>query len=102
MTTTITPDEMRSSLVEKAMQDQAFRARLLEEPNAAIEETLGVTVPDAMTVKVLQDTATTAHLILPPAAELEVADLEAIAAGHVWKRGLYSDSTIPHQHPAGT
>lgn len=98
MTTMKTHEEMRSALVEKATQDQDFRARLLEEPNAAIEETLGITVPDAMSVKVLEDTATTAHLVLPPTAQLEVADLEAVAGGHSWKRGVYASRQIPHSH----
>ena len=44
--------ELREHLIEKATTDEAFRARLLADPNAAIQEELGVTVPPGFTIKV--------------------------------------------------
>lgn len=97
-----THEEMRSEILEKAKQDQDFRSRLLDDPNGAIETTLGITVPDTMSVRVHQDTATTAHLVLPPSAQLDAEDLELAAGGHVWKEGIYSDREVDHSHPART
>jgi hypothetical protein len=42
----------------------------------------GIATPEGMTIKVLEDTASTAHLILPePPAELSEAELDQLAAG---------------------
>ena len=42
---TRTMGELREHLIEKATMDEAFRARLLSDPKAAIEEELGLTHP---------------------------------------------------------
>ena len=79
--------EMRDELLRNAASDQNFRARLMGDPKGAIEEALGVTVPATVSIKVHEDSATTAHLVLPPADTLSEADLSAIAAGHAPEYG---------------
>lgn len=81
MATTKSYTEMRAELIDKAGQDQEFRARLIEDPKAAVKDALGVAVPDSVSLQVHQDSATVAHLVLPPSAALNVEDLDAIAAG---------------------
>ena len=71
--------ELREHLIEKATTDEAFRARLLADPNAAIEEELGVTVPPGFTIKVHEDVEDASHLVLPPAARLAEAEMEQAA-----------------------
>lgn len=78
-----THEEIRAELIDKATQDERFRARLLDEPKAAINEALGIDLPDSVTVHVHEDTATTAHLVLPPSPALGEAELAGVAAGHV-------------------
>ena len=46
------PDEMRMRVVGKAAEDEEFRAKLLSEPKAAVEQELGVTMPAGLTVQV--------------------------------------------------
>lgn len=58
--------ERRRRLVEKAVEDEAFRARLLADPKAAIEEELGLTLPPSLAVEVHEEGVDTAHLVLPP------------------------------------
>ena len=58
--------ERRRHIVEKAVEDEAFRARLLADPKAAIEEELGLTLPPGFAVEVHEEGADTAHLVLPP------------------------------------
>ena len=71
----ITVSALRGHLAEKAAADEAFRARLLSDPKAAIEEELGLTVPPGFTVEVHEDAAGACHLVLPPPAALGAADL---------------------------
>ena len=95
-----THDQMRAELIGRAANDDSFRARLTTDPRAAIKEALNVDVPDSMTVKVHEETALSAHLVLPPSAGLTEADLEGIAAGHS-KKGLYTPDGEAHQHGTG-
>jgi hypothetical protein len=70
-----------SQMVAKALSDQAFKARLLADPAAVLKEH-GIAIPEGMTIKVLEDSAIMAHLILPePPAELSEAELDQLAAG---------------------
>ena len=80
-TETKTVDELRGHLMEKATADEAFRARLLSDPKAAIEEELGVTIPASLSIKVHEESGTTAHLVLPPDNKLSEGDLRAVAGG---------------------
>ena len=79
---TRTMTELRTHLVEKAATDEAFRARLLADPHAAIQEELGLTVPPGFTIEVHEDVEDTSHLVLPPVARLAEAELEQAAGGH--------------------
>ena len=66
-----THEEMQAAIVERAVEDAAFRARLIDDPKATIEEVLGIAVPEAMIVAVHEDGPTHTHLVLPPAAQAE-------------------------------
>ena len=99
-----TQEEMRQELLGRAAADDAFRTRLIEDPKAAIKEALNVDLPDTVTVHVHEDSALSAHLVLPPTAALGDADLEAIAAGHDYEEtgfGWYRTPTGPHTHYEG-
>ena len=92
---TMSVSEMRARLIEKAATDEAFRARLLAEPRAVIQSETGVSLPAGFHVEVHEDTADTAHLILPPVADaqLDDADLEQVAGGGLWPSGSSSSSS---------
>ena len=76
-----TPDEMRAKVADKAATDADFRARLVSDPKGAIGQELGVTLPAGLTVKVHEESAETAHLVLPPGSKLNESDLQAVAGG---------------------
>ena len=76
-----TPDEMRAKVADKAATDADFRARLVSDPKGAIGQELGVTLPAGLTVKVHEESAETAHLVLPPGGTLSESDLQAISGG---------------------
>lgn len=68
-----------AQIIKKAMKDSAFRASLLANPNAAIEQALGVSLPAGVNIKVYEDTADTFNMVLP-AAGGSGSDLESGAA----------------------
>ena len=76
-----TATEMRTRILTRATEDGEFRSRLLAAPRAAIQAETGATIPEGFKVLVHEDSATTAHLVLPPSPELTEAEMEAIAGG---------------------
>ena len=79
-----TATEMRGQILSKAADDNDFRALLIADPRAAISAEIGTTVPDAFDVVVHEDSATTAHLVLPPSPALTDAELEMATGGANW------------------
>jgi hypothetical protein len=77
-----TATEMRDAILSRAAADGEFRARLIADPKAAIAAEAGTTVPEGFNVVVHEDSATTAHLVLPPSPELTDAELELVAGAH--------------------
>ena len=76
-----TPHEMRTRIIDKAASDPDYRARLLDDPRATVAAELGVTIPNALTIKVHEEDAGSAHLVLPPSSRLHDTDLGAVAGG---------------------
>ncbi len=74
-------EELQAQVVAKAAKDADFRARLRTDPKGAIEQELGVTIPAGLSIRVHEESATTAHLVLPPAANLSAGDMRTVAGG---------------------
>jgi hypothetical protein len=58
----------------------------MSNPKATLSQELGVSFSDGMRIVVLEDSADTVHLVLPPAqvnGQLSDADLNAVAGGYV-------------------
>ena len=77
-----TASELRARILSKAAEDGDFRAGLIADPKAAISGEIGARIPDGFDVVVHEDSPTTAHLVLPPAAKLTDADLKVATGGH--------------------
>ena len=76
-----TATELKTQILTKADEDSDFRARLLTDPKAAISTELGTAIPEGFNVLVHEDSATTAHLVLPPSQQLNEAELEKATGG---------------------
>ena len=80
--------EMERRLIEKSLEDEAFRQRLIEDPKGAVEQELGTRLPEEVRVVALEETADTIYLVLPSTSmaggesvELSDPDLESVAGG---------------------
>ena len=49
--------EMERRLIEKSLEDEAFRQRLIEDPKGAVEQELGTRLPEEVRVVKIQSSA---------------------------------------------
>ena len=76
--------ELDAELIARVEDDEDFRAFLLENPKAAIQQATGIDIPEDFTIRVYEEDNMTAHLVLPPSDQLTEADLEVVAGGDSW------------------
>ena len=76
-----TVEEFHDYVRNKAVESEEFRARLLADPRAVMEEELDLSIPDNFTIEVHEESANTAHLVLPPSAALAEEDMRTLAGG---------------------
>jgi Nitrile hydratase, alpha chain len=79
--------EMERTLVQRSLQDEELRQRLLDDPKAAVEQELGSPLPESVEVRAVEESADTIYLVLPftPAVgeggEISDEALEAVSGG---------------------
>ena len=73
--------EMRDLLLGKAAEDAEFRARLVADPKAALNEEFGISLPDSFALSVYEDSSTHVNLVLPPTGPLDPAVLQQVSGG---------------------
>ncbi len=68
---------MTTKAIARAWTDPAYKAKLLSDPHAALAEA-GVEIPEGVTVRIVENTADTSHIVLPvaPANATELSDEE--------------------------
>lgn len=57
---------LQTQIIQKAWQDPSFKAKLLADPKAAIQEALGVIIPDHIKIKTVEENSDEFYLVLPP------------------------------------
>jgi hypothetical protein len=80
--------EWERTIVQRGIEDEEFRQRLLDDPKGTLEQELGSALPEGIQVRVVEESADTIYLELPSASvvggELSDQDLEAVAgAGEI-------------------
>ena len=82
------PEDERRRLIERSMEDEELRRRLLADPKGTIEEEIGARLPEEIEVRVVEETPEVVYLVLPPRAsvseqggELSDRELEVVAGG---------------------
>ena len=76
----MTQVETQDRIIAKASEDSEFRARLLADPRAAIQELTGQAIPDGIEVRVHEESATSFHLVLPADGQLSEAEMDHLSA----------------------
>ena len=78
------PTRKIGQVLINAWRDDAFKQRLLGNPDAVLQEN-GLPLPAGKAVRVVENTAETVHLVLPvkPNAELSEQELEQVTGGMV-------------------
>ena len=79
---TATIGEMKAHIMAKAAEDDAFRTKLLADPRPVISAELGIAIPEHFTIQVHEDSATTAHMVLPLSDHLTEEELAQVAGGN--------------------
>jgi hypothetical protein len=92
--------EVERRLIEKSLQDEAFRRRLVEDPKGTVEQELGRRLPEGVRVEAVEETQDTIYLVLPSASTaghegeaVSDQELESVAGGD----GPFDDRTYTGQ-----
>ncbi|WMT42091.1 NHLP leader peptide family RiPP precursor [Paenibacillus sp. D2_2] len=57
---------LQNQVIQRAWEDPDFKAQLLKNPKAAIQEVLGVILPDHIKVTTVEENSNELFLVLPP------------------------------------
>ena len=83
-----TATEMKERILNRASEDGEFRARHIADPKTAISGEMGMVIHEGFDFVVHEDSATTAHLVLPPSAQLTESEMEFGAGAGDWDEWL--------------
>ena len=68
--------EVDRRLVQRSLEDEDFRQRLLDDPKGTIEQELGSRLPEDVEVRAVEESAQTIYLVLPfRSADLQTGEL---------------------------
>jgi hypothetical protein len=89
MSETASRTEMEHRIVQRTLDDESFRERLLEDPRGVVERKLEAPLPAEVQVTVVEETPEPIYLVLPHSGssagqdpeEVSDQDLEAVAGG---------------------
>ncbi|WP_409342766.1 NHLP leader peptide family RiPP precursor [Paenibacillus sp. MBLB4367] len=59
-------DILRNKIIQKAWEDAAFKAKLLADPKAAVQEAFGIVIPDSVDLVTVEETTSKFYLVIPP------------------------------------
>ena len=66
-------ETLKVEIIKKAWEDPEFKARLLADPKAALQESFGINLPEEIELIAVEETPTRYCLVIPPSP----ADVES-------------------------
>ena len=80
---------VQEQVLERAVKDEHFRQEVLTNPRAVLAREYNVHLPETISIRVIEDTAETLTIVLPPKQEamqeLSDAELEAVSGGFIMR-----------------
>ena len=80
--------ELERKLIQRSLEDEGFRRRLLDDPKGAVEQEIGTQLPQEIKIRVVEESPDTIYLVLPRSSplggqggELSDRELDAVAGG---------------------
>ena len=80
--------EWERTIVQRSIEDEDFRQRLLDDPKGTLEQELGSGLPEGVEVRVVEESTDTIYLVLPSASalgdqgsSLSDQELDAVSGG---------------------
>jgi hypothetical protein len=75
--------DFEAKLIARASSDESFRERLKTDPHAAVAEETGMTVPESVSIQVLEETPQQAYIVIPAdRAAISDDELDAASGGN--------------------
>jgi len=74
-------EDMQRHLMDKASEDNEFRALLIGDPKETVQKEFGITVPDSLNIQVHVTDINNVHLVLPPSPKIDEQELQHISGG---------------------
>lgn len=73
---------LRNQVIQKAWEDPSFKQRLLSDPKAALKEALGITLPESMKLKAVEEGSDELYLVIPqsPASNDKKANVRTLGS----------------------
>jgi len=62
--------EMERKLIQRSLEDEEFRRRLLDDPKGAVEQEIGTQLPQEIKIRVVEESPDIIYLVLPRSSPL--------------------------------
>ena len=94
--TPLNREQIEAHLLKRAGEDPAFRQTLLSNPRQALQQEVGLRIPENFELKVVEETSNSLYLVLPADhAELSDLELESMSGGQIHGSTLRQPTSVP-------